>query len=46
MHNDGISVVLNGLLKSTEHELGVTLGKVVLDHVVVAVFEGRPDILK
>lgn len=36
MDDDGVGVVFNGLFVPAQHEFGVGLAEIVLDHVVVA----------
>jgi hypothetical protein len=46
VNDDGIGVVLDGLIVPAQLELGVGLAEIVLDHVVIAVLQGLPDVFQ
>lgn len=46
MNNDGVGVILDGLIIPSQHEFGVGFAEVVLYHVVVTVLEGLADVFE
>ena len=44
--DDCVAIVLDGLIVAAQHELGVGLAEVVLDHVVITELQRLADVLQ